>query len=136
MAMLPSQAGALVLGSAGALGLTLAAVGLYGVLLYTVSRRVREIGVRVAIGATPGNILLLVLRHSMRLVAIGTAIGLAIAVFAVRPLALYLTPAVRPTDPLNFVAVAAVLATVALIATAAPAIRALRIDPLKALRHE
>ena len=127
---------ALVLGSAGALGLILASVGLYGVLLYTVSRRVREIGVRVALGATPGNILKLVLRHSLTLVGAGTAVGLILAVIAVRPLAAYLVPDVRPGDPLNFLAVVAVLTVVALVATAAPAIRALRIDPLHALRHE
>jgi predicted permease len=136
MALLPSRAGALVLGSAGALGLILAAIGLYGVLLYTVSRRIREIGLRVALGASPGAVLALVLRHSLGLVGVGTAAGLTIAVFAVRPLAAYLVPGVRPGDPLNFVMVAGVLAAVALVATAAPALRALRIDPLTALRHD
>jgi predicted permease len=136
MALLPSRAGALVLGSAGALGLSLAAVGLYGVLLYTVSRRIREIGLRVALGATPAAILRLVLRHSMGLVGAGTAVGLAIAAVAVRPLAAYLVPGVSPGDPLNFAVVAGVLFLVALAATAAPALRALRIDPLTALRHD
>ena len=135
-ALLPSQAGALVLGSVGLLGLTLASVGLYGVLLYSVTRRVREIGLRVALGATPGAVLKLVLRHSLVLVSVGIGAGMLLAVFAVRPLALFLIPDVRPTDPLNFVAVGAVLSLVALIATIAPVLRALKIDPLTALRHE
>jgi ABC-type antimicrobial peptide transport system permease subunit len=97
---------------------------------------VREIGLRMALGATPAAILRLVLRHSLALVGVGTAVGLAIAVFAVQPLATYLVPGVRPGDPLNFAAVALVLTAVALVATAAPAIRALRIDPLQALRQD
>jgi ABC-type antimicrobial peptide transport system permease subunit len=135
-ALLPSQAGALVLGSVGLLGLTLASIGLYGVLLYSVSRRIREIGLRVALGATPGAVLTLVVRHSLGLVSIGIGAGMLLAAFAVRPLALFLIPDVRPTDPLNFLAVGAVLSIVALIATVAPALRALRVDPLTALRHE
>jgi predicted permease len=135
-ALLPSQAGALVLGSVGLLGLTLASIGLYGVLLYSVSRRVREIGVRVALGATPGAVLQLVLRHSLGLVSVGIGAGMLLAIFAVRPLAMFLIPDVRPTDPLNFLTVGAVLAAVALIATIAPAVRALRVDPLTALRHD
>jgi ABC-type antimicrobial peptide transport system permease subunit len=135
-AMLPSQAGALVLGSVGFLGLALASVGLYGVLLYTVSRRIREIGLRVALGASPGGILKLVLRQSFGLVGAGIGAGTAIAVLAVRPLAMFLVPNVHPTDPLNFLAVAGVLCFVALLATVAPAMRALRVDPLTALRNE
>jgi predicted permease len=136
MALLPSQAGAAVLGSVGVLGLALASIGLYGVLLYTVSRRVREIGVRMALGAGPAGILRLVLRHSLGLVGTGIACGVAISVFAVRPLAMFLIPDVRPGDPLTFVAVCGVLLVVAVLATAAPAMRALRVDPLQALRHD
>ena len=76
------------------------------------------------------------LRHSLGLVSVGIGAGMLLAVVAVRPLALFLIPDVRPTDPLNFVAVGAVLSIVALIATVAPAVRALRVDPLTALRHE
>jgi ABC-type lipoprotein release transport system permease subunit len=72
----------------------------------------------------------------MGLVGAGTAVGLAIAAVAVRPLAAYLVPGVSPGDPLNFAVVAGVLFLVALAATAAPALRALRIDPLTALRHD
>jgi ABC-type antimicrobial peptide transport system permease subunit len=135
-AMLPSRVGALLLGSMGLLGLALASVGLYGVLLYSVSRRIREIGLRVALGATPGGILGLVLRQSAALAAVGIGIGMALAVFAVRPLAMFLAPEVRPTDLTNFVVVGAVLALVALAATVAPAVRALQVDPVVALRHE
>jgi putative ABC transport system permease protein len=136
MALLPSQAGALVLGTVGVLGLTLASIGLYGVLLYTVSRRVREIGVRMALGAGPGGILRLVLRHSFGLAGTGITAGLLIAIFAVRPLAMFLIPDVRPGDPVNFVVVCGVFLAVTVVATAAPAIRALRTDPVKALRHD
>jgi predicted permease len=135
-ALLPSQAGALVLGSVGLLGLALASVGLYGVLLYTVSRRIREIGLRVALGASPAAVLKLVVRQSLGLVGTGIGAGMTLAIFAVRPLAMFLIPNVRPTDPLNFVAVGVILCLVALMATVAPALRALRIDPLTALRHE
>jgi predicted permease len=135
-ALLPSQAGAMVLGSAGILGLVLASIGLYGVLLYSVSRRIREIGVRVALGAAPRDVLALVLRQTLLLVGAGMLTGLAVARLAVPLAADFLIPAVRPTDPLNFAVAAAVLGFVAIAASVAPAVRALRIDPLAALRHE
>jgi ABC-type antimicrobial peptide transport system permease subunit len=135
-AMTSSQVGASVLGSMGLLGLFLASVGLHGVLLYAVSRRTREIGLRVALGATPGNVLSLVVRESAVLVGGGITIGLGIAVFAVRPLAMFLIADVHPTDATNFVAVAAALCLVAAIATIVPTLRALRADPMTALRHE
>jgi putative ABC transport system permease protein len=135
-ALLPSRVGAAVLGSVGLLGLMLAAIGLYGVLAYTVSRRIREIGLRMALGATPRSVLGLVLRQSLTLVAVGVGAGTAMAVLAVRPLAAFLIPEVRPADPANFLVVGAVLVFVALIATASPAIRALRVDPAIALRHD
>jgi len=135
-ALMPSQVGALVLGTTALLGLGLAAVGLYGVLLYAVTRRIREIGVRMALGATPGNILAMIAGESVRLVAAGAAIGLAIAVIAVRPLSMFLVPEVKPTDAMNFVAVAVVLSLIAALATLSPAIQGLRVDPADALRHE
>jgi predicted permease len=135
-AMLPSRAGAAMLGSMGLLGLALASIGLYGVLLYAVSRRIREIGLRVALGAGPGSILRLVFEQSFGLVAAGLVIGTAVAIFAVRPLAMFLVPGVRPGDAWNFAAVAGVLCLVALAATASPALRALRVDPMVALREE
>jgi putative ABC transport system permease protein len=135
-AMLPSQVGAALLGSIGLLGLTLASIGLYGTLAYAVSRRIREIGLRVALGATPGNVLGLVIRQSSALVGVGLSIGLVLAVIVVRPLAQFLIPEVRPDDPANFLVVAAILGLVSLAAALAPAIRALRIEPTVALRHE
>jgi predicted permease len=135
-ALLPSRVGAAILGSIGLLGLALAAIGLYGVLLYSVTRRTREFGLRIALGAGPRNVVLLVLRQSGVLAASGIAIGLAIAIFAVRPLAMFLTPEVRPTDPGTFVSVAAVLLVVAIAASLSPAIRAVRIDPIAALHND
>jgi ABC-type antimicrobial peptide transport system permease subunit len=136
LAMLPSQVGAILLGSMGMLGLLLAAVGLYGSLLYAVSRRVREIGVRVALGATPVDVVRLVTRQSLVMVAAGLIAGIAISVFAVRPLAMFLIPEVRTGDIGNFAGVAATLLAVGVAATVAPAVRALRVDPVKALRYE
>jgi predicted permease len=134
--LLPSRAGAVVFGAMSLLGLGLASIGLYGVLLFAVSRRRRELGIRVALGATPADVLSMVAGESARLVAVGAAIGLALAVFAVRPLSMFLAPGVRATDPANFVAVASGLSLVAALATVAPAARALRVDPAVALREE
>ncbi|MGA2271613.1 MAG: ADOP family duplicated permease [Bryobacteraceae bacterium] len=135
-ALLPSRVGAAVLGSMALFGLMLASIGLYGVLLYATHQRIREIGIRVALGATPGNVLAMVVGQSLRLVTAGMVMGLAVAAVAVRPLSMFLAPEVRPADPMNFVAVACVLALVAGLATVAPTARALRVDPAVALRHE
>ncbi|SPE34453.1 conserved membrane hypothetical protein [Candidatus Sulfopaludibacter sp. SbA3] len=135
-ALLPSRVGAAILGVMALFGLMLAAIGLYGVLLFAMQQRVREIGVRVALGATPGHVLAMIAGQSLRLVAVGMAIGLALAWVAVRPLAMFLVAEVRPADPMNFVAVAVVLAVVAGGATVPPTLRALRVDPAVALRHE
>jgi ABC-type antimicrobial peptide transport system permease subunit len=136
LALLPSRTGAAILGSIGVLGLVLASIGLYGVLAYTISRRIREIGLRVALGASPHNVLWMVLRDSLLLVAVGITIGLGIAMVATQPLAMFLVPGLSPTDPLTFLAVIALLAAVALAATIGPALRALRVDPMVALRYE
>ena len=134
LALLPSRLGAAALGAMGLLGLALAAIGLYGILLYSVARRSREIGLRMALGATPAGILRMVCRESFRLAGAGLAVGMAIAFFGTRPLAMFLVPGLSPTDPIAFVAVAAVLGSVAILATLTPAIRALRSDPIAALR--
>ena len=135
-ALLPSQAGAAALGAMGLLGLALAATGLYGILLYTVERRAREIGLRVALGATPAAILRMVCSHSFGLAGAGLAIGLGLAIFGTRPLAMFLVPGLSATDPAAFGAVIAVLGAVAVLATVTPAMRALRADPMAALRYE
>ena len=136
MAFLPSQIGAVLLGSIGLLGLLLAAVGLYGVMVYSVARRTREIGVRMAIGASRGEITRMVLIDSLKLVAAGSAVGLIIAVFVTKPLAMFLVPGLTPTDPLSFSAVVAVLILTSLAATWGPVRRALAIDPVSSLRYE
>jgi len=136
LAFLPSRAGAALLGSLGALGLLLASLGLYGVLAYGVNRRVREIGVRMALGASPRDVLWLVMRQSCVLIGSGSSIGLALALLATQPLALFLVPGVKPTDIWNYLAVAAVLAAVGILATAGPAWRAVRVEPTTALRWE
>ena len=136
LALLPSRVGAIMLGLMGTLGLALAAIGLYGLLLYSVSRRTREIGLRVALGATPSAVLRLIYRHSLTLIGSGSLVGLALAILAMRPLALFLVPGLSTFDSTTFLSVVAVLGGVALIATLAPAVRALRVDPLTALRYE
>ena len=125
-----------MLGAMGVLSLALAAIGLYGVILYSVSRRTREIGLRVALGATPSRILRIVCRHSFALAGAGMLIGLALAFFATRPLAMFLVPGLSASDPAVFLAVVGVLSGVAILATLEPAVRALRVDPMAALRYE
>jgi len=136
LALLPSQAGAVMLGAMGVLGLILAATGLYGVLLYSVSRRTREIGLRVALGATPSDVLRIIGRHCLVLVGSGMLTGLALAFFAMQPLAMFLVPGVSAVDPTAVFAMIGVLGAVALLASLPPAMRALRIDPMEALRYE
>jgi putative ABC transport system permease protein len=136
LALLPSQIGAVMLGSMGILGLTLAAIGLYGLLLYSVSRRTREIGVRVALGASPLDVLRLIGQHSLVLVITGMVVGSALAYFAMQPLTLFLVPGLSTVDSTALLAGIGVLGAVALLATFIPAVQALRVDPMVALRYE
>ncbi len=136
LAFFPSQAGAVLMGSIGVLGLLLASIGLYGTLVYTVTRRTHEIGIRMAVGATRGNICRMILLDSGRLLVLGSAVGLAIAFFVTKPLAMFLVPGLRPADPITFVAVAAILAATGLAASWGPVRRALAIDPASCLRYE
>jgi putative ABC transport system permease protein len=124
--------GAILLGILGALALTLAMVGLYGVMAYSVVQRQHEIGLRMALGAAQGDVLRLVLRQGLTLVGIGLLIGLALALAVARTTASLLYGSAL--DPVTFAAVAGVLAFVALIASTVPALRASRVDPLIALR--
>jgi predicted permease len=135
-AFLPSQAGMVILGSFGLVGLFLAMIGLYGMLAYTVSRRTSEIGVRMALGATQGEVVRMALRESLGVVAIGAVIGLVISLVSTRPLARFLVPVLSPNDPLSLLATIVFLMAAALAASWLPARRAARIDPMAALRHE
>ncbi len=119
----------------GIIALVLACIGLYGLLSYQVSRRTREIGIRMALGAERHDVLRLVVRQGFVLVVIGTACGAAVAFWSSRYLASVLY-AVRPTDPLTYAGVAILLCAVALLACYIPARRASQVDPIVALRHE
>ena len=133
--LFPARMGAILLGAFGLLALVLAAVGLYGVMSYSVSRRTREIGIRMALGARGGDVLRLVLGESMTLVAVGMLLGLVAAFAATRLLSGFLY-GVSPTDPAAFVGIGLLLALVALAASLIPARRAAHVDPLVAFRYE
>ena len=135
IALLPARLTGAVLGVFGALGLLLAAIGMYGVMAYSVSQRTREIGIRMAIGAATTDVVRLVMRQGMTLVAIGGVIGMAGAFAASRALGGVLYGG-GENDLATFVAVPVTLALVALVATWIPARRAAGTDPLLALRQE
>ena len=124
-----------LLGLFGILALTLAAVGVYGVISYGVTLRTREIGVRMALGAERGSVLSMIFRESLALAGIGVAIGFAASLFLTRFLASLLF-GVRPTDALTISATAAVLLLAAILASYVPARRAASVDPMLALRGE
>lgn len=125
----------LVLGGFAALALTLAAVGIYGVVSYTVARRTREMGIRLALGAEPGSVRGLVLGGAMRTVVVGLVLGVAGAFVVNRLLESFLFD-VAPYDPLTFVAVPLLLLGTALLASWVPARRSTRVDPIQAMRAE
>jgi predicted permease len=123
-----------LLGALGAIAVTLAAVGLYGVISYAVSRRTQEIGIRMALGAEPGDVVASVVRQGMLLTLPGLAIGIAATLIAARLVA-HMLVEVSAADPLSFAAAALFLTAVALLASYLPARRATRVDPMRALRE-
>ena len=126
---------ATLVGGFGALALLLAAIGLYGAIAYSAAQRMREFGIRIALGAQTRDVLRQVLHEGVLLGALGLAIGLVIALATTRVLRSQLF-GVTPTDPLSFTIVSVLLLTVAIMASYFPARRATRVDPIVALRSE
>jgi len=128
------QLGAWLAAIMGILGLTLAVVGLYGVISYAVSQRVHEIGLRMALGASRGTVFKMIYRQSIRIVGIGLALGLIVAVLAAQTVGSFVI--VNVNDPTTYAIVMAVLALVALASCYLPARRAMAIEPMTALRED
>jgi putative ABC transport system permease protein len=135
LTLAPARATAALLAAFGGLALLLAAVGLYGVVAYSVAQRTREVGIRMALGATMENVLGLVLSRGMRLAAVGVGIGILAAAAVTRVLSALLY-GVSTIDPLAFGGASVLLLGVALLANLLPARRAARVDPMIALRYE
>ncbi len=133
-ALLPSQIGASVLGTLGMLGLLLAAFGLYALVSYNASRRVSEIAIRSALGASRGAILQLVMRDATLHVGIGLLLGLAVSALITSPLSAFLVAGLSTTDPLSFGGTAVVFMLVSLLASWLPARAAMRVSPVVAMR--
>lgn len=135
IALLPARLGGSVLGLFGLLGLALAAVGIYGVMAYSVSQRKREIGIRVAMGADRSAVIKLVLGEGMKLAIIGTVLGL-FGAFGAAQLVKGLLYNVQAIDPVAFIGVPVLLLGVAAIAVYLPARRAAGAEPMRALKAD
>ncbi|HEY3027291.1 MAG TPA: ABC transporter permease [Pyrinomonadaceae bacterium] len=135
LSLFPSRLAAWILGGFGALALLLAAIGIYGVVSYSVAQRTREIGVRMALGAKEKDVLRLVLGQGLFVIAVGLALGLLLAMASTRVIVSFLY-GVGAADPLTFAGVPLLLGFVAVVASYIPARRATKIDPLVALRYE
>jgi len=131
----PRRFNMLLLAVFAAVALLLAMTGVYGVLAYSVARRTAEIGLRVALGASPGRVLRLILGQGMRPIAAGIEIGLGGA-FALSRFIASLLFGVKPIDPITYAAVVLTVTVTALLSCYVPARRALRVDPVAALREE
>ena len=135
MSVVSPRLNLLLFGLFAALALVLASVGIYGVTAYSVAQRTREIGIRMALGATQAQVMRDVLGYGVRLTSLGLVFGLAGALAGTRVLSSLLY-GVRSTDAITFVAVSMVLTAVAFMASYLPARRAIRVDPIIALRYE
>jgi predicted permease len=133
--LFPARTAGLLLGASGILGLVLTCIGLFGVISYIVSRRTREIAVRMALGARRGAILRMVFRHGLVVTSTGLAVGLT-AAFGVTRFLSSLLYGISPNDPITLLSVSLGLTLVALLASYIPARRAMRADPMVALRYE
>jgi ABC-type antimicrobial peptide transport system permease subunit len=133
--LLPAKLGSLLSALFAVVALTLAAIGLYGVVSYAVARRSREVGIRMSLGAEPGRVVRQMVREGMTLAAAGAAVGLILAFLGAQVLRSLLFR-VQAVDPLTFLAVPALLIGLALVASWLPARRASRVDPVRALKAE
>jgi ABC-type antimicrobial peptide transport system permease subunit len=138
VAVFAQKMAANLLGAMGVLALLLAAIGLYGVMAYAVTQRTQELGIRLALGASPGSLLNMIVGQGMRLTTIGLTIGLMVALAAFGSIGAVRTllPGISPLDPITFVSVPVVLASIALLASWIPGRRAGKVDPLVALRYQ
>ena len=136
IAVFAQRMAANLLGAMGVLALLLASIGLYGVMAYAVSQRTQEMGIRLALGASPSSLLRMIVGQGMRLTIVGLVIGLSLALAAFGSIGAVRTllPGISPLDPMTFIAVPAVLAAIALLASWIPARKAGKVDPLVALR--
>ena len=125
----------LLLGIFGGIAAVLAAIGIYGIMAYAVAERTREIGIRMALGASAPDVLGMVVRHTLILVGIGLGVGLG-GSFALTRLIKSGLYGVTATDPVTYVGISVLLVVVAMIACAVPTMRAIRVDPTIALRYE
>lgn len=128
------RAGALLAAIMGCLGLTLAVIGLYGVISYAVSQRVHEIGLRMALGASRGSVFRMIYRESMRIVALGLGVGLIVALLVAKAVGSFVV--VSPFDPATFGTVVSALALAAMASCYLPVRRAMSVDPMVALRQD
>jgi putative ABC transport system permease protein len=131
----PARFRATLLAAFALLALTLAVVGVFGVLAYSVQQRVREFGVRIALGATTRQVLTMVFGNTAQIVGVGVIVGLLAAAALGRSMSTFLF-GVQPLDPPTFAGVAVVLSLTAALASAVPALRAAKVDPVVALRDE
>jgi ABC-type antimicrobial peptide transport system permease subunit len=132
----PTRLASTLISIFGLVALLLASIGLYGVMAWMVSHRTREVGIRMALGARPGDVLKLVLKQGLVLTLTGVVIGLVAAFIATRLIDTQQLYGVSATDPFTFAVIALLLTAVSLLACYLPARRATKVDPLTALRYE